>query len=124
MSWLVSAATWALAWLRWIVAPWLALTLFATALEPNRQASLVKSWLRQACTLRLLALATVWFVIFIALPWRLALWRPGGLPPTWIEAPIAGLRLLIAALLMTIGALLIIRTAVRRRGNRVALANP
>jgi hypothetical protein len=115
VSGLIMVATWALAWLRWVVGPWLGLTLFAAALEHSRHDGLVRAWLRDACDVRPLLLATFWFVVLVALPWRLAFWRPMGLPPTWIEPAAAGLRLFVMSLLMLTGLALIIRTAVRPR---------
>src|SRR5262249_36598426 len=110
---LFTSAGWLLWWLRWVVGPWLGLTLFAAAEDPERRGSLVGTWPARALGWRLL-LVTGWFVLFIALPWRLALWRPLGLPPSWIEGALAAARLVIVATLLGLGAALIVRAAVRR----------
>lgn len=116
VSWLIAGAEWALAWVRWIAGPWLGLTLFVAVTDPGRQAGVFRGWAAAACRWRPLALATLWFIVLIALPWRLAVWRPGGLPPTWVEPALAGLRLILVALAMATGAALIVREAASRAG--------
>lgn len=123
VSWLVIGAHFVLAWLQWVAGPWLGLTLFAVAVDParntaaspeRRPTALALRWISSACRWRPLALVTLWFLLLLALPWHLARWRPTGLPPTWIEPALAAARLLVVAALMTIGAALIVRAAVRR----------
>lgn len=113
VSWLITGASWAMAWLRWVAGPWLALTLLAAALDPARDAGMARAWMRRATNVRGLAFATLWFVLLVALPWQLALWRPSGVPATWIEPALAGLRLLLAGVLMMTGVGLIVRAAVQ-----------
>lgn len=111
VSWLMNGAHLVLAWLQWIVGPWLGLTLLAAALDRTRDIPLARRWIARACRWRSLALATLWFLLLLALPWQLALWRPGGLPPTWVEPALAAARLLVVGLAMASGVALIIRAA-------------
>jgi hypothetical protein len=56
------------------------------------------------------ALASLWFVVLIALPWGyLVPWRPAWLPPTAAELAFSVVRLSIAATLVAAGTALIIR---------------
>ncbi len=71
-------------------------------------------WLRRAWHWRTLAMATIVFVLFFVLPWRLTTWRP-AVPPTWVEPTVAGLRLFAAVLLWSFGAALLVLLSVSGR---------
>lgn len=111
VSWLFTTVHVLLAWVAWVAAPWLGLTLFSAGVTPARQTSIAASWIARARRWKSLALATLWFCLLLALPWHLALWRPTGVPPTWIEPSLAALRLGIVLVLMAIGVALIVRAA-------------
>ena len=67
------------------------------------------TWLRQALGPRTVIVATVWFVVLIALPWLyLVPWRPQNLPPTALEFAFIVAKLSAAAVLFAVGAALMI----------------
>lgn len=70
------------------------------------------AWLKHAVSPLRLALATLWFALFVAAPWvYLAPWRPQGLPATSVELMFIIAKLSVTALLMATGVALIIRQA-------------
>jgi hypothetical protein len=63
-------------------------------------------------SIRRVALASLWFVILIVVPWAyLVPWRPAGLPASSVEPVFIGAKLLIAAVVIACGAALIVREA-------------
>lgn len=101
VSALFTGINWAGWWVRWIFMPMIALSLVAGAIR------------RGVSPLRL-AIATVGFLLLVAAPWvYIAPWRPAGLPPTWVEPLFIAAKLVITAVVMAIGAALIIREAQR-----------
>jgi hypothetical protein len=101
VSALFTGIEWAGWWIRWILTPMIALSLMAGALR------------RGVSPLRL-ALATVWFLLLVAAPWvYFAPWKPAGLPPTTVEPLFIAAKLAVAAIVMAIGAALMIREAAR-----------
>ncbi len=89
-------------WLRWVLLPVTALAALAAMLKVGSAAS--RHWLRAAWHWRPLLIATIAFVVLIALPWRAASWRPQNLPASWVEPAFAGLRLGLIAIATATGA--------------------
>lgn len=114
VSWLMRGLAWLSLWLRAIVAPLLAVSLFAALLGVGRFALGRTGWIRQALRWRTLVAATIAYALLIALPMRAAYWRPTGLPPTWVEPALAGVRLLVIGLVASVGAALIVMAVVGR----------
>ena len=101
VSALFSTINWTGWWIRWILAPMIALSFVAGAIG-------------RGVSPRRLAVATVWFLVLVAAPWvYLAPWRPAGLPPTSVEPMFIALKLAVTALLMATGLALITREASR-----------
>lgn len=95
-------------WVRWVIAALLAVSLMSSVLSIGWTALTEGAWLRRALRPRAVAAATVWFVVFIALPWMfLVPWRPQNLPPTWAEFAFIAAKLSLAAVLAATGAVLI-----------------
>ena len=116
VSWLFTAVGFVATWLRWVVAALLALSLMAGIVTPGWRAIAHAAWVRRAISPRALATATLWFAAFIVLPWLyLVPWRPAGLPATSIEMVFIVGKLAVAALLMSLGAALIVHEAIRVR---------
>lgn len=113
ISTLLSAESWLMRWLGWVVAPLAAMSLLAACLEHGRR-GFAEGWLRRAWHWRTLALATLVFVLFFVLPWRLTTWRP-DVPATWVEPTVAALRLFAALLLWSFGAALLVLLSVTSR---------
>jgi len=101
-------------WLRWVLLPVTALAALAVWLKHGRHAIVTPRWVRVAWHWRTLLIATLAFVVLIAYPWRAALWRPQGLPPTWIEPVLAALRLSVVVVSMAMGAAVVILTIARQ----------
>ena len=114
VTWLFPASAWALAWVRWIVGPVLSLSLLAALLGHGASGLAPARWCAPVWHWRVLGLATTWALLLVALPWQAAVWRPIGVPPTWIEPALAAARLAAVALVMTVGLVLVIRAAVTR----------
>ena len=107
MSWLFTTIAYAAAWAQWLLAPVIALWLMASFVHGAKH----------RLSLRRVAIASVWFGVLVVLPWRyLVPWRPGGIPPTSIEAVFIATKLITAAAIMAAGAALIIREASPRGG--------
>ncbi|MGE0863776.1 MAG: hypothetical protein AB7P34_07725 [Vicinamibacterales bacterium] len=113
VSWLFTGITWLANWLRWVVAPLLALSLMAGVVLAGWRALAGVSWLRHALAPVNLGMATLFFGLLIAAPWiYLAPWRPAGLPATTIELAFIIAKLSVTALLMATGVALIVRQAI------------
>lgn len=102
-------------WLRWVVVPVLALAWLARMLGRDGGSRDVMAPRARPKRLRMLAVATIAFVLLVALPWQLMAWRPGGLPPTWIEPAMAVVRLSALGFVMAVGAAVMMAAAVRPR---------
>jgi hypothetical protein len=100
-------------WLRWVVLPAAMLTAVASILLNGARALASSAWIRAAWRWQTLAIATLAFVVLMDLPWRLATWQPGNLPPTWIQPAFAGLRLLVVAVAMVLGAAIVVVTTAK-----------
>jgi len=100
-------------WLRWVAVPIAGLAVLTACLRHGAAVAVSRRWMRAAWHWRTLAIATTAFVLLIALPWRAAAWRPTGLPPTWVEPTLAGLRLLLVTIAIAVGAAIILVTAAR-----------
>jgi hypothetical protein len=101
VSALFAAVNWTGWWIRWILAPMIALSFLAGPIR------------RGVSPLRLL-MATVWFLLLVAAPWvYLAPWRPAALPPTSVEPLFIALKLAVTAVLMATGLAFITREASR-----------
>ena len=115
MSWLFTAIGLAADWFRWVIAALLALSLMAGFAGIGWRALGQIAWLRRALRPRAIAGATLWFGALIALPWLyLVPWRPQNLPPTSIEFAFIAAKLTISAILIALGAALIVHEVARR----------
>lgn len=103
VSWLMRALAWLSLWLRAVVAPLLCLSLFAALLFAGRRALGRLSWVGRALRIGTLIVATLAVALLVLLPMQAAYWQIPGLPPTWVEPALAGARLLLIGLVMTIG---------------------
>ncbi|MEP6783171.1 MAG: hypothetical protein ABI983_05840 [Acidobacteriota bacterium] len=114
VTWLFTAAHYIAQWFRWVVSALLALSLMAGCVAIGWPALAQAAWLRRALHPRALFLATMWFVVLIALPWMyLVPWRPKGLPPSSVEFAFIVAKLSLSAILFAIGAALITYEASR-----------
>lgn len=103
VSWLMRSLDYISLWLRVVVAPLLALALFAALLFRGRAALGQFWWIGRALRPSTLVVSTIAFALLIALPLQAAYWQPPGLPDTWVQPAAAGLRLLAIALVATVG---------------------
>jgi hypothetical protein len=99
-------------WLRWVLVPVASTALLASRLAPADGAR--RRWLAGIWHWRTLAIATLAFVMLVALPWRAAFWRTAGLPPTWIEPAVAVIRLTIVTMLIAIGFAVMVMASARQ----------
>ena len=114
VSWLFTALGYAADWCRWVLAALLALSLMAGFVAIGWRALTQPAWLRRALRPRAIAVATLWFVALIALPWvYLVPWRPRNLPPTSVEFAFIVTKLTVSAILFGIGAALVVYEASR-----------
>jgi hypothetical protein len=112
VSWLFTAIQWLSKWLKWVVAPMLALSLMAGILATGWRALSRVAWITRALAPLPLGIATLLFAALVAAPWLyLTPWRPAGLPATSIELAFIIAKLSVTTLLMAIGVALIIRQA-------------
>lgn len=110
--WLFSGVAWLAAWLKWVVAPILALAMMGRVIAEGWRALAGLAWQRHALAPVTLAVATLLFAVLVAAPWiYLAPWRPANLPATTIELMFIIAKLKITAVLMATGVALIIRQA-------------
>jgi hypothetical protein len=114
ISLLFQAATWLSRWIRWVAVPVAALCLLAALLQRGSGALSRTVWLRHAWHWRTLVLASIVFIVFLALPWRLTAWRP-ELPATWVQPAVAGLRLATVFVLGLMGCSLLVTLAIPAR---------
>jgi len=99
---------------RWVISPLMALSLMAGIAAAGWAALGQAAWLRRALHPRAIVMATLWFVVLIALPWLyLVPWRPKGLPASSVEFAFIVAKLSITAILFAIGAALIAYEAAR-----------
>ncbi|MGH9387911.1 MAG: hypothetical protein ACRD2N_26940 [Vicinamibacterales bacterium] len=109
---LFNTITWGGRWLQWVVGPLLALSLLGSLLIGEWSAARWR-WLARGLSPFRLTLATLWVAIFVAAPWIYLLpWRPRGVPPTSMEVVFVTAKLGVVALLITIGASLVVRESI------------
>lgn len=114
VSGLFRAIDWAAIWLKGVAAPMLALSLMGAITLAGWKSLARAAWLKHAVSPLRLALATLWFGLFVAAPWiYLAPWRPQGLPATSVELMFIIAKLSMVALVMATGAALMIKEASR-----------
>lgn len=112
VSWLFTAVAWFAAWVKWVVAPMLALSAMGSVIHSGWRALAGFSWLRRALAPVNMAVATLLFAVLVAAPWiYLTPWRPANLPATAIELAFIIAKLSVTTVLMATGAALIIRQA-------------
>ena len=112
VSWLFTGIAWFSVWLKWVVAPMLALSLMVSVLVAGWRTLTGMRWVTRALAPLSLGIATIAFGVLIAAPWTyLTPWRPEGLPATSIELAFIIAKLSVTALLMASGLALIIRQA-------------
>ena len=102
VSWLFAGVGYVAVWTRWVLAVMLATWLMAAIVHGAKHRLSLKG----------IGLASVWFVLLIALPWiYLVPWRPAALPPTSMEIAFIGVKLFVAAAVIAGGLALVIREA-------------
>jgi hypothetical protein len=114
VGWLFRLIEWLSLWLRWVVAPFVALVWWRTIL--------VRGWKPTGALLgdalhpvRMLV-ATAIVALLVWVPWtQVAPWRPQGLAPGTTELVFVGAKLGLVALLTALGWSLVARTAARPR---------
>jgi len=112
VSWLFTGISWLANWLKWVVAPVLALSVMAATLTHGWRGLGGITGITRALAPVPLTVSTLLFAVFVAAPWLyLTPWRPEGLPATSIELAFVIAKLAVTALLMAIGIALIIRQA-------------
>jgi len=112
VSWLFRTVHYSAMWLRWIVAPMLALSLMSGFVAVGVRAMTQVAWLRRALHPRSLVFASLLFVVMIALPWKYIVpWRPASLPPTAVQLTFITVKLSLAAITAAVALALIIREA-------------
>ena len=110
--WLFTGIHWLARWLKWVVAPMLAVSLMAGILAEGWRTLAGHRWITGAVAPWPLGMATIAFGVLIAAPWvYLTPWRPDGLPATSLELAFIIAKLSATALLMATGVALIIRQA-------------
>lgn len=110
VSWLFTTIRYAATWLRWVLGALLALSLMSAILNGGWGESARPSWIGRALRPRALLVATLAFVVLIALPWvYLVPWRPEGLPASSIELVFIVTKLSLAAVALAIALALIAR---------------
>jgi len=113
VSWLFTGITWLALWLKWVVAPMLAVSIMGGVSLIGWRALAGFAWMRRAVSPVSLAVATLIFAAFVAVPWvYLTPWRPESLPATSMELAFIIAKLSLTAVLMAIGVALIIRQAI------------
>jgi len=114
VSWLFNAIRYGAIWLRWVVAGLLALSLMSGLLSVGWRALAQLAWIRRAISPSALLVATLSFVALVVLPWvYLVPWRPRNLPASSTELVFIVVKLSIAAVLIAVGAALMVRAASR-----------
>ena len=114
ISWLFTSIRFFTNWMRWVLGAVLALSLMGGMAVIGWRAGTRLPWLRRALRPRTLALATLWFVVLIVLPWlHLVPWRPDWVPPSGAELAFIVGKLAIAAILMAVGVALMIYEVTR-----------
>ena len=104
--------TWGGRWLQWVVGPLIALSLLGSMLA-GEWAGARWRWLGRGFSPFRLTMATLWVALFVALPWMyLVPWRPGALPPTWLELAFVAVKLGVVAISLAIGVALLVRESV------------
>lgn len=110
MSWLFTTVRYVGMWLRWVLGALLALSLMAAMLRAGAAALGRPAWIGRALRPRALLLATLAFVLLIALPWAyLVPWRPAWIPATSAELVFIVSKLSVAAILGALALALITR---------------
>jgi len=113
VSWLFTGINWLALWLKWVVAPMLAVSIMAGIIATGWRALAGAAWIKHALTPGHLGVATLLFSVLVAAPWvYLTPWRPEGLPATSVELIFIIAKLSVTALLMAMGVALIIRQAI------------
>ena len=112
IAWLFTTIRYLAQWFRWVIAALLVLSLLAGVLAVGWRALAQAAWIRRALHPRTLIVATLAFVVLVALPWMyLVPWRPKGLPASAVEFAFIAAKLSLAAILAAVGAALIAREA-------------
>jgi len=112
VTWLFRAVHYVALWFRWVVGFMLALSLMGGFVAIGARALTQSAWLRRALHPRSLLLASLYFIVLIALPWKYVVpWRPAGLPPTSVEFAFIAVKLSIAAMLFAFAVVMMIREA-------------
>ncbi|MSO51385.1 MAG: hypothetical protein CK533_06000 [Acidobacterium sp.] len=113
VSWLFTGISWLAVWLKWVVAPMLALSLMADILSDGWRTLAGIRWITRALGPLTLGVATIAFGVLVLAPWvYLTPWRPAGLPATSVELAFIAAKLALTAASMATGLALIVRQAI------------
>jgi hypothetical protein len=116
VSWLFAGVRYLANWFRWVIAALLALSLMAGIAAIGWRSIAQGDWLRRALRPRAIAVATLWFVVLIALPWMfLVPWRPQNLPASSVEFAFIVAKLSASAIFFATGVTLVIGEVSRAR---------
>jgi hypothetical protein len=122
VSALFAAQNYLSVWLRWVLLPVTAIALLAAFLQHGGRGAASFRWIRSAWHWRTLVIATLAFVLLIALPSRAACWSQESLPPTWVQPAVAALRLSLVGVALALGAAVMICAAARQSTKATAHA--
>lgn len=112
VSWLFTGISWLAVWLKWVVAPMLAVSVMAGVIAAGWRALAGIGWVTRALAPLPIVLATLTFAVLVAAPWLyVAPWRPAAVPANVVELMFIIAKLSVTALLMAVGVALIIRLA-------------
>jgi hypothetical protein len=114
VSALFAAQSYLSIWLRWVLLPVTAIALLAAFLQHGGRGAASSRWIRSAWHWRTLLIATLAFVVLIALPGRAAYWSQENLPPTWVQPTVAALRLSLVGVAFALGAAVMIFATARQ----------
>jgi len=104
--------------LRWVVGVSLAVAALSAGIAGGPGRLLSTAWLRAGLSGQQLGLTAAALVLFVALPWRIAGWRPVWVPPTWIEVAFVALKLGALVVVGHVGWLLVLFAGVRGATSR------
>lgn len=108
ITWLHRTIDWILHIVQFVIGTSLAVTLLATIATGSFAHAASLGWLKRAFSPLQLVIIAVAFYGLIYLPWQAVYWRPASLPATAAEVAFAITKLLLLALVMHIGASLIL----------------
>jgi hypothetical protein len=101
----------AVRWFAWAVRYVVGLSLALALIRRGTGALPRPEWLVEAVRPRRLAAIAICLLALVVVPWRLAGWRPGGLPASWVEALFVTVKLATIVLAAHVGWALVLLSA-------------